>query len=285
MSITSEIQRINTNIANAYTELENKGATIPTDKNSNNLASTITTITGGGGGVDLDEYFKTTITKGTSSKTGVIDLIKNLPSALTISGTSAEYLFNNCTSLEKIVTIDFSNVTSMKYCFNQCSKLTKLPTINSGKVTTFEYAFSNCTILTNFPEIDTSAGKTFSYMFQRSGIVDLPLLDMSNANVLSNMLAYCSALVNVGGFKDLGKGFINPTTGLNIYTLNMASATNLTHDSIMNIINNLYDLNLTYDVANGGTLYTQKAVIGTSNVAKLTSDEILIATNKGWILS
>ena len=50
MSITSEIERIKTNIANAYTELENKGATIPTDKNSNNLASTITTVTGGGGG-------------------------------------------------------------------------------------------------------------------------------------------------------------------------------------------------------------------------------------------
>lgn len=48
MSITSEIERIKTNIANAYTELENKGATIPTQKNSNNLASTITTVTGGG---------------------------------------------------------------------------------------------------------------------------------------------------------------------------------------------------------------------------------------------
>lgn len=50
MSITSEIERIKTNIANAYTELENKGATIPTDKNSNNLANTIATVTTGGGG-------------------------------------------------------------------------------------------------------------------------------------------------------------------------------------------------------------------------------------------
>ena len=51
LSITSEIERIKTNIANAYTELENKGATIPTEKNSNNLASTITTVTGGGGSI------------------------------------------------------------------------------------------------------------------------------------------------------------------------------------------------------------------------------------------
>ena len=47
MSITSEIERINTNISNAYTELENKGATIPELKNSNNLASTIATVSSG----------------------------------------------------------------------------------------------------------------------------------------------------------------------------------------------------------------------------------------------
>lgn len=44
MSIVSEIERIKTNIANAYTELENKGATIPIDKNSNNLLDTISSL-------------------------------------------------------------------------------------------------------------------------------------------------------------------------------------------------------------------------------------------------
>jgi hypothetical protein len=53
----------------------------------------------------------------------------------------------------------------------------------------------------------------------------------------------------------------------------------------MNVINNLYDLNLTYDVANGGTLYTQKLTLGSTNLAKLTADEIAIATSKGWTVS
>lgn len=44
MSIVSEIERIKTNIANAYTELESKGAIIPDDKNSNNLLSTISSL-------------------------------------------------------------------------------------------------------------------------------------------------------------------------------------------------------------------------------------------------
>lgn len=50
----------------------------------------------------------------------------------------------------------------------------------------------------------------------------------------------------------------------------------------MNVINKLYDLNLTYDVANEGTLYRQTLKLGTTNRNKLTSDEIAKATNKGW---
>ena len=49
MSIASEIQRIKTNIANAYTQANAKGATLPQVQNSANLASTIQSISGGGG--------------------------------------------------------------------------------------------------------------------------------------------------------------------------------------------------------------------------------------------
>lgn len=44
MSISSEIQRINTNIANAYAQANAKGATLPQSQNSANLASTIQSI-------------------------------------------------------------------------------------------------------------------------------------------------------------------------------------------------------------------------------------------------
>lgn len=44
MSIATEIQRIKANIENAYTKAEEKGATIPTTKNSENLATTIESI-------------------------------------------------------------------------------------------------------------------------------------------------------------------------------------------------------------------------------------------------
>lgn len=51
MTISSEIQRIKTNIENAYTVCNNKGATIPQEQNSNNLANCINSITGDGEGL------------------------------------------------------------------------------------------------------------------------------------------------------------------------------------------------------------------------------------------
>lgn len=44
MSIKSEIDRIKSNVAAAYTALSAKGATIPTTKNSANLAAAIASI-------------------------------------------------------------------------------------------------------------------------------------------------------------------------------------------------------------------------------------------------
>ena len=48
MTIASEVTRIKTNIAQAYTALEEKGATIPEVKNSDNLSDVIESIATGG---------------------------------------------------------------------------------------------------------------------------------------------------------------------------------------------------------------------------------------------
>lgn len=47
MSITSEINRIKTNIANAYSAINNKGGTIPQNENTENLANAIGSISTG----------------------------------------------------------------------------------------------------------------------------------------------------------------------------------------------------------------------------------------------
>lgn len=48
MSVTSEINRIKANIAAAYTAISNKGGTLPSTRNSANLAAAIASITAGG---------------------------------------------------------------------------------------------------------------------------------------------------------------------------------------------------------------------------------------------
>lgn len=44
MSVESEINRVKANISDAYTELEGKGAVMPSSLNSDNLASTVRTV-------------------------------------------------------------------------------------------------------------------------------------------------------------------------------------------------------------------------------------------------
>lgn len=56
MSIASEITRINNNIANAYTQCNSKGATMPQTQNSANLSTTIASIPTGGGSLVPSDY-------------------------------------------------------------------------------------------------------------------------------------------------------------------------------------------------------------------------------------
>ena len=98
-------------------------------------------------------------------------------------------------------------------------------------------------------------------------------------------------LVTFNGIKNLGKAYTQKTTHYGQYALNLGASSKLSYQSLINIINNLYDLNITYGVydANGtpgtGTLYRQQLILGSTNLAKLTAEEKAIATNKGWDLS
>lgn len=134
--------------------------------------------------------------------------------------------------------------------------------------------------LSNF---DTSNVTNMSNMFSKSNrLKKISKVDASSCISISYPFDGCSQLSDFGGFINLGKGYSQKTSNFNSYKLNVSNNKNLTYESLMNIINNLYDLNLTYNVAGGGTLYTQILNLGETNLAKLTEEEIAIATNKGW---
>ena len=71
----------------------------------------------------------------------------------------------------------------------------------------------------------------------------------------------------MGGFKNIKVDF------------DIQKAPNLTVQSLMNVINNLYDFR-----ANGEST-TRTLTLGTTNLNKLTDEQKAVATNKGWNLN
>ena len=115
---------------------------------------------------------------------------------------------------------------------------------NTENVVNMGSMFSGCKSLVTLSEIDassvTSTSKSANY-------------------ALNNMFDGCSNLVNFGGLRNAKVSF------------SIANCIRLSHESLMNVINNLAL------VTNAPTL-----TLGAENSAKLTEDELQIARNKGW---
>lgn len=85
----------------------------------------------------------------------------------------------------------------------------------------------------------------------------------------------------LGGFRNLGKGFLQNGTAANHLMYFDPWMQNLSHESLLNIFNELYDLNLhDFKFVNQPTIK-----LGAKNFARLTDEDIKIATNKGWIVT
>lgn len=85
----------------------------------------------------------------------------------------------------------------------------------------------------------------------------------------------------IGGFIDLGKGFLQNGKAADHLMYFGSYMQNLTKESLLNIFNGLYDLNLLgFEFVNQPTFK-----MGAKNFAKVTDEEIKIATDKGWIVT
>lgn len=163
--------------------------------------------------------------------------ITNPPTLNTSNATSIKGMFFECTNLKYIEQYDFSNVTNMWGAFAYCPNITTVPPLDTHKVTDIGYCFYECTKLES-----------------------VPLLDFSNVTSTDSTFSGCTSLTDVGGF-------IGLKTNLYIYD------SPLTHDSALNIINNL-------PVSSGHRVSFKRSTFST-----LTPAEIAKATDKGWTIT
>lgn len=213
---------------------------------------------------------------------------------------SCDSMFYNCNKLTDLdlSKFDTSQVTNMQAMFHSCGSLTSLDVsnFNTSKVTITYNMFYGCRSLTDLDvsNFDTSNLESCGGMFGSCNSLtslDLSNFDISKVKTITYMFYNCTKLVDFKFGINLGKSFTQKINNYPNYKLDLSYSKLLTHDSLMSVINNLYDLNLTYGVYDeegndlGGTLYRQSLVLGTTNLAKLTDEEIAIATNKGWNVS
>ena len=205
-------------------------------------------------GVDINEYFKPTIQGGYGY--GWRDTFIKFRSPLIVEGTNGYDMFNG-------------------YAFETAPEL-----IGAEKLTSAMQMFYSSNYLKYVPDFNTSNVTTMYAMFQYSpNLITVPKLNASKVVIISNIFGNCNNLTNLGGLENLGQAY-DPTKSANYssYTLYLSTSNKLTHDSLMNVINNLYDIK-------SKGCNPQSLILGSTNLAKLTSEEIAIATNKGWTVS
>lgn len=178
----------------------------------------------------------------------------SIPNLITANGT-----FNNCYNL---MSVDLPNLETISNAFSNCYNLRslylpKVKTISGGNGS----GFIRCYLLEEIicpklEQLNTSYGFQQTNSLRKMTIPDTLNRDISNDACFP---AYLTELIIPENFH---------------YNLNISGCQYMTHDSLMNIINNLCETNSTLTLK-----------LGTSNLAKLTPEEIQIATDKGWTIN
>ena len=176
-------------------------------------------------------------------------------------------IFKYCSDLQYVPAFDISNTTLLSEMFSGCSDLKYVQKFDTQHVTHMSSMFYRCLRLVSIPQLDTSNVIDMSNMFAYcTRLTTVPALDLSKVSDVYGMFIDCESLENLGGFPGLGKSMTS-------ISFDLSDSPLLTHESLMNVINGLEEVS------------DKSLVLGETNLAKLTSSQIAIATNKGWTLT
>lgn len=219
-------------------------------------------------------------------------------------------LFNGCAKLKEIKGInnlDVSKVTNMSGMFNGCSSITSLDlsswSMNSISPTGISTMFCDCKKLTEIKGIENWSFEITTFYIMFSGCESIKRIDFGNLkgdNVKGGYggFYHCYNLeyLNLGGVvlnPNSGDGdeygnFLNSDSKLvDFYikgigagkedsrSFSFSACTSLSNESLQRIIDSLVTLE---------NNTTKTLVLGSKILSRLTDEQILTATNKGWSL-
>ena len=213
-------------------------------------------------GVDINDYFDKNIGRGINysyfKDSGVAKTLLKWRTPLTVNDNIGDYMFSN-------FPFDMPDLEQ------------------SSKLTSANYMFYNYRG-TVIKEIDTSNITSFnSFLYNCHNIKELPLLNFKSAKSIGSWAFYTTDLEKTAGLKDVGMAYENTKAeNYSAYSVDFHFCTKLLEQSLINILNNLYDIKTK-------GCKPQKVVLGNANLAKLTSEEgqqaLSNAQVKGWTVS
>ena len=209
--------------------------------------------------------------------------LSTIPLLDTSNVENMESIFSGCTSLTSIPPLNTTKVTDVESMFYKCSSLTTIPPLDFSNVTSVGWLFASCSELMSLPDLNLSKVTKFIYstytngwLYNCSKLQSIGVLDCDSVTDIRYVLgATNNNLTHLGGFRNLGKTSSLTGTNTNYF---MTYAPNLTYQSIMNVLNLLYDR-----AANGLSNLTLK--LHANHMALLSDEDKLVAINKGWTLT
>lgn len=215
-------------------------------------------------GVDIDNYFDKNIIGGTYINPGWKQNIKKWRSPLYVAeGISTAYMFRDFPFDETVLpeVIFPSNEVSLYQMFYDANKLKEIPWLkNITAKSSMASAFQGC-----------------------SALVKLNKINCEKVTNISSAIESTYNLTDFGGFENIGKAYLTTESQNNIYyKIQMNYSSKFTEQSLINTLNGLYDIKTK-------GCKPQQLILGTNNLAKLTSEEgqqaLSNAQTKGWTVS
>lgn len=187
--------------------------------------------------------------------TSLVDI--NIPESVTSIG---EYSFANCTALQS-VTIPDSVISFGRSVFEGCSSLKSVTVPDHLQL--FYGQYYNCGNLTDV-KITTATTQIYNNTFVNCSSIKT-LHFHNKLTIISAAFTGCSALE-----------FVTLEDGFKANGLNLSASTKFNADTLVNMLTTLAD-------RTGEAAYT--LTLGATNLAKLTAEQIKIATDKNWMLA